>query len=98
MGLVVRNDGRDRYLDALELADRGDLRGLVTLFAGLQKDEFVKALSIARNVLHTVSAEHAVRAVRDQLQRRRDAVTPSLRSGTRPATSRTNFARQPSAG
>ena len=72
--LVVRNEGRARYLDALELADGGDLRELVKLFAGLQKDEFVKALSIARNVLHTVSAEHAIRAVRDQLQRRRDAL------------------------
>ena len=72
--LVVRNEGRDRYLDALELADAGDLRELVKLFAGLQKDEFVKALSIARDVLHTVSAEHAIRAVRDQLQRRRDAL------------------------
>ena len=72
--LVVRNEGRARYLDALELADRGDLRELVKLFATLQKGEFVKALSIARTVLHTVSAEHAIGAVRDQLQRRRDAL------------------------
>jgi len=72
--LVVRNEGRVRYLDALELADCGDLRGLVRLFASLQKDEFVKALSIARSVLRTVRAEQAIGAVRDQLQRRRDAL------------------------
>ena len=35
--LVVRNEGCVRYLDALELADRGDLRELVKLFAGFQK-------------------------------------------------------------
>ena len=45
--LVVRNAVRDQYLDALEVADAGDLRELVTLFAGLQKDEFLKALTIA---------------------------------------------------
>ena len=71
--LVVRNAVRDQYLDALEVADAGDLRELVTLFAGLQKDEFLKALTIARDVLHSARAEHAIRAVRDQLQRRRDA-------------------------
>ena len=71
--LVIRNDERDRYLGALESADKGDLRELVRLFAGLQKDELLKALSIARDVLRSVSAEHAIRAVRDQLQRRRDA-------------------------
>ena len=32
---MVRNEGRDQYLDALELADAGDLRELVKLFAGL---------------------------------------------------------------
>jgi Fic family protein len=72
--LVVRNDGRTRYLDALERADNHDLRELVRLFATLQKDELLKALSIARDVLRSVSAEHAIRAVRDQLQRRRDAL------------------------
>lgn len=36
--LVVRNDGREGYLDALEAADAGDLTGLVKYFANLQKD------------------------------------------------------------
>ena len=72
--LVVRNEGRARYLDALELADRGDLRELVKLFASLQKDAFVKAQVIAHDVLRTVRAEQAIGAVRDRLQRRRDAL------------------------
>ena len=45
--LVVRNEGRARYLNALERADAGDLSELVKLFASLQKDELLKALSIA---------------------------------------------------
>ena len=36
--LVVRNDGREGYLSALEAADAGDLTGLVKYFANLQKD------------------------------------------------------------
>ena len=46
--LVVRDSERDRYIDALEAADRGDLKPLVSFFAGLQKREFVNALGIAR--------------------------------------------------
>ena len=45
--LVVRNEGRARYLDALERADAGDLSELVKLFASRQKDELLEALSIA---------------------------------------------------
>ena len=72
--LVVRNAVRDRYLDALELADAGDLRELVKLFAEIQKDEFIKAFAIASDVLGSVRVEQAIRAVRARLQRRRDAL------------------------
>ena len=72
--LVVRNEGRKRYLDALESADAGDLAELVNYFGNLQKEEFLKAVSIARDVLRSVRAEDAVKAVRQQLQRRRDAL------------------------
>lgn len=72
--LVVRNEDRDQYLDALELADGGDLSKLVKLFADLQKDELLKALTIARDVLRSVRAEEAIKAVRDRLSRRRDAL------------------------
>lgn len=72
--LVVRNEHRDQYLDALELADGGDLSKLVKLFADLQKDELLKALTIARDVLRSVRAEEAIQAVRDRLNRRRDAL------------------------
>ncbi len=72
--LVVRDRERGTYIDALEVADGGDLAPLVTYFVGIQKDEFVKALSIARSVLQSTRAEDAIRAVRRELQRRKDSL------------------------
>lgn len=72
--LVVRNESRDRYLDALERADGGDLGELVKYFSSIQKDEFIKALTIARDVLRSADAEQAIDAVRRHLQQRRDSL------------------------
>lgn len=72
--LVVRNRERDKYIDALEEADRGDLASLIRYFTDLQKDEFVKALSIAQEVLKSTRAEEAIEAVRRKLQRRKDSL------------------------
>ena len=55
--LVVRNEGRVRYLDALERADGGDLRELVRLFAGLQEDELLKALSMEPSLVRAVNRQ-----------------------------------------
>jgi len=71
---VVRDRERGTYIDALEAADAGDLKPLVKYFAGLQKGEFINALSIARDVLKSTRAEEAIRAVRRQLQLRRDSL------------------------
>ena len=72
--LVVRDRGRAEYIDALDAADRHDLQPLVGCFADLQRAEFVNALSVARSVLHSARAEDAIRAVRKDLQRRRDSL------------------------
>jgi Fic family protein len=50
--LVITRDDREPYIGALEQADDGDLRPLVSLFARLQKHAFVNALGLAREVLH----------------------------------------------
>ena len=73
--LVVRDRDRDRYLDSLQAADAGDLSSVVEYFGDLQKGEFIKALSIARDVMSSVRAEDAIKAVRRQMVRRRDALT-----------------------
>ena len=93
--LVVRNEERARYLDALELAERGDLRELVRLFAVLQKDEFVKAL--ASPAVFCTPYARSRRSGRCAISCSA-AGTPSSRNGTQPVTSRTNYAVKPSAG
>ena len=47
--LVVTDAGRPDYIDALELADAGNLRPLVRLFAGIQRRAFEDAIRIARD-------------------------------------------------
>lgn len=49
--LVVTRDDKDKYLDALEAADRGDLKPLVDLFATLQRAQFRKATALSENIL-----------------------------------------------
>lgn len=72
--LVVRDSERAKYIDALESADDGDLRPLVSFFASLQRREFVKALGVARDVEQTLHVEARVRSIRERLARRRDAL------------------------
>ena len=72
--LVVRDRERARYIDALEHADSGEMKPLVDYFARLQKDEFVRALSIAEDVQRSPRAEDAIKSVRQRLQARRDAL------------------------
>ena len=48
--LVVERDHRAEYLEALEKADDGSLRGLVAMFDRLQRVGFMKALSVAAQV------------------------------------------------
>jgi len=48
--LVVRNDDRTSYLDALEAADDGDLAPLVRLFGEIQRRAFVQALGLSEAV------------------------------------------------
>ncbi len=49
--LVVTRDDKNKYLDALEAADRGNLALLVDLFAALQRSQFRKATALSENIL-----------------------------------------------
>jgi len=65
--LVVDRDDRERYIDALEEADRGDLSHLVRLFAQIQKRALTKAITMAVEVKPVTSVEEAVAVTRDML-------------------------------
>lgn len=49
--LVVTRDDKNKYLDALEAADKGDLKPLADLFAALQRIQFLKATALSENIL-----------------------------------------------
>lgn len=72
--LAVTRDDRLRYIEALEEADRGDLRPLVGLFASIQKRAFVGALSEAGSVLQRQQVDQVIEAARDVFERRRVAL------------------------
>lgn len=69
--LVVRDRDRGLYLDALEQADGGDLKPLVKFFSKLQRQQFINALGIARDVEKTVRVDERVRAMKQRLANRR---------------------------
>ena len=77
--LVIHRDQRSEYIEALEEADRGNLTGLVEMFASTQRKAFVDALGIAREVLR--SAEHLdqmVSAIGDHFRKRDTALARNM--------------------
>jgi fido (protein-threonine AMPylation protein) len=65
--LVVNRNDRERYIDALEAADRGDLLPLGQLFAQIQKRALTRAIGMAVDVKPVSSVEEALVATRDML-------------------------------
>ena len=92
--LVVRDSERANYIDALERADTGDLRPLVSFFAGLQRREFVKALGVARDVEQTLRVDARVQSISKRLAQRRDALAKEWRDAQSSATRLHDLARQ----
>ena len=49
--LVVTRDDKNKYIDALEAADKGELKPLVDLFASFQRTQFRTATALSENIL-----------------------------------------------
>lgn len=69
--LVVRDRDRGDYLAALETADDGDLRPLVTFFSKLQRKRFINAFSIASDLETKVRVDARIQAMKQRLAERR---------------------------
>lgn len=68
--LVLTRDERDGYITALEQADQGDLRALISLFAHAQRRAFTNALSLSEEVsLEQRSLQDALQAFAESIQR-----------------------------
>ena len=72
--LVVRDRERAWYIDALQDADAGNLKPLVDYFARLQRDEFIRALGVAKDVADAHRVRDAIKSMRQSLQARQDAL------------------------
>lgn len=72
--LVVRDRDRKRYIDALESADDGDLKPLVSLFSSLQRAEFIRAIGIARDTERAAQVDARIESIKRRLASRRDAL------------------------
>jgi hypothetical protein len=65
--LVVQEYNRAKYIEALELADGGDLAPLVALFSRLQKRDLTRAIGRAVDAKPVSSVDEAVVVTRDLL-------------------------------
>jgi Fic family protein len=82
---LVDNQDRETYITALELADGGDLRPLVTLFSAVQRRTFVKVLGIASTVQRQAGMEQIIAAARHAIISRKQAHIYRLEQAKRTA-------------
>jgi Fic family protein len=81
--LVIDRDLRVEYIDALEIADRGDLSPLASLFARLERSAMMQALSLDAD--HEISHQPrsltsaVIESLAQKFERRREARDAELR-------------------
>lgn len=71
--LVVRDSDRKEYIGALEAADSGDIRELVTFFARRQRDSILKALGLEQQVQQSKYSEQIAASALELLRNRFNA-------------------------
>ena len=62
--IVVTRENRVRYINALELADQGDLKPLASLFVDIQKSTLFQATKIAADTVPTETVDEAIASVK----------------------------------
>lgn len=68
--LLITRDTREKYIDALEVADQGDLRKLVSLFVRSQRTSLLGAMEAIVEVKPPSTPDEAIAAARDLLVHR----------------------------
>jgi hypothetical protein len=76
--IVVTRDDRPRYIDALEVADEGDLRSLVSLFVDIQKRALFQATQAGADVQPVRTVEEAIAAAKRVLTGPAKSLDPSI--------------------
>ncbi len=72
--LVVQDRDRKTYVDALESADDGDLKPLISFFCSRQKAEFLRAFGIARDTGRALRVEVRIDSIKQRLAQRQDSL------------------------
>ncbi len=62
--IVVTRDDRTRYIDALEIADQGDLRPLIEFFVDVQKRSLFQVTQVATDMSPANSVDEAIASIR----------------------------------
>ena len=89
-----RVEAVDENIKALESADKGDLKPLVSFFAGLQKDEFIRVLGIARDVEQEARTKQHIESLKQRLVQRQDALEQEWEAAVSTAEQTHAFARK----
>lgn len=76
--IVVTRDDRIRYIDALEVADEGDLRSLVSFFVDVQKRALFQATQAAADVQRVQTVQDAIAAAKRVLTGPGKSLDPSI--------------------
>jgi fido (protein-threonine AMPylation protein) len=76
--VVVTRDDRPRYIDALEVADEGDLRSLVSFFVDVQKRALFQATQAAADVQQVHTVDEAIAAAKRVLTGPGKSLDPSI--------------------
>ncbi len=76
--VVVTRDDRVRYIDALEVADDGDLRSLLSFFGDVQKRALFQATQAAADVLQVETVDEAIAALRKVLTGPGQSLDPTI--------------------
>ena len=92
--LVVRDKDRNRYIETLESADNGDLKGLVTFFGALQKKNFLDVLSIARTTERSTGIKQQIEETRRRLSERKTSLQQELDQAIKTVKELHTFARE----
>lgn len=90
--LTITRDDRERYIFALEDADQGDLKPLVTLFSKRQKDAFLGALMVAEAIKKSQRVDQVIEATREILERRQASLRGEWETAKRTAEEVRGFA------
>ncbi len=94
--LVIRDiqEERQRYIEALEDADNGDLRPLINVFAFAQKKAIVQALGISSQIKRMHRVDQEIDAVRDKLSKKRELLWKEWKKAKETAKTLQDYAKE----